>query len=154
MGASEILFTPGFWNKIDILFHVFKILQRFLFLFFFYSFSISGHWYISELLCGFLPSLLPSSPSWNVILSMKYDGELKCPWWSIARLDFYSLQWQKLTNSDIGVPECISPLWLVLSGIIKVWSPSPHLCPNTVSCQEVTSNECQEDPWKLNYRFT
>lgn len=95
------------------------------FFFFFFSFPISGHWYISELLCGFPPSLFPSSPSWNVILSMKYDGELKCPWWSIVGLDFYSHQWQKLTNSDIGVPEHVSPLWLVLSGIFKVWVPHP-----------------------------
>ena len=90
-----------------------------------------------------LLSLLLSFPSWNVILLIKYDRKLKCLWWSIALLDFHSCQWLKLTNSETGIPECFSPLGLVLSGILEVWVPHSSSL-QSVSHQESTSKECQQ----------
>lgn len=116
--------------------------------FLFFSFPISGHWYISDFYVAFPPSLhlfslLPSS--WNVILSIKYDGKPECPWWSIALLAFHSCQWQKLTNSDIEVPECVCPVWLVLSGIFKVWVT--HL--TSVQTEFHTKNQLQKSARKI-----
>lgn len=155
MGASETLFTPGFWNKIDVLFHIFYTPQMFLFIFFpfpFLDIDIFQNFYVA-----FPPSLSPLSrlsppPSWNVILSMKYGSELKCPWWSIALLDFHSRQWQKLTNSDIGVPECASPLWLVLSGLFQVGVSHP----TCVQTQLQTKNQLQKSAGRSlkTHRFT
>lgn len=97
--------------------------------FFFFFLSLSHFWtliYFRTFM--WLSSLpFPSSPSWNVILSMKYDGELKCPWWSIAGLDFHSHQWQKLTNSDIGVPEHVYPCGLCFLAYLKCGSLTPPL---------------------------
>lgn len=149
MEASEILFTPGFWNKIHVLFHVSYTPQRFLFIFFpfpFLDIDVFQNFYVAFPLS--LPLYTPPSPlpsSWNVILSMKYDGQLKRPWWSIALLDFHSCQWQKLTNSDIEVPECVSLWWLVLCGIAKVWVSHPTCVPTWF----FTQNQLQKSTWKI-----
>lgn len=129
---------------------IFFTLPKRFFLLFFFPFPFLDIDIFQNFYVAFPPSLYPLSrlsppPSWNVILSMKYGGELKCPWWSIALLDFHSCQWQKLTNSDIGVPECASPLWLVLSGLFQVGVSRPT-CVQTVIDQEPTSKERRKIP--------
>lgn len=102
-----------------------KVSFYFIFPFLLLDIDIFQNFYVAFPPSLHLFSRYPSFRSWNVILSVKYGGKLKCPWWSIALLGFHSCQWQKLTNSDIGVPESISLLWFVLSGVFKVWVPHP-----------------------------